>query len=87
LLSLPKSGVGPIAFGPLADAEDDFFVPGEWTLSAAGGDDAPAFETAFSIAPLPQNVLPETVSVGANLEIAWDGSTYQEGDRIEIRLQ
>jgi hypothetical protein len=87
VLNLARSEVDPIAFGPAADLDDDLFVPGEWTLSAAGGADAPAFETTFSIAPLPENVLPETVHLGDDLEIAWDGLAYQEGDRIEIQLQ
>lgn len=81
--SLPKTDLD---FGPVTELGDDAFVEGEWTLSAAGGDDLGAFSSPFSVRGLPNLNLPASVPLGGALEIAWDGSAYQEGDRITISL-
>lgn len=82
-----QSDVEATAFEPIPDLGEDLLVAGDWTLSAPGGSDVPPFEKAFTIAPLPADILPASVPVNADLDITWDGSAYEEGDRIEIRLQ
>jgi uncharacterized protein (TIGR03437 family) len=81
--SLPKMGLD---FGPVTDLGADAFVEGEWTLSATGGDDLGAFSSPFSVRGLPDLILPANVQLGVALEIEWDGSAYQEGERITISL-
>ena len=77
----------PISFGPLFELADDFLVPGDWTLSASGGADVPAFDATFPVRAMPEDLLPESVHLSEDLEIRWDGSAHQEGDRMSISLQ
>lgn len=76
-----------ISFGPLLEPAKDFLVPGDWTLSASGGADVPAFEAPFRALAMPVDLLPESVRLGADLEITWDGSAYSEGDRMWVSLE
>lgn len=63
---------------------DDFFDHGPWKLAADGGADVPPFEIdirrEFDLAEL----LPETVSVGDDLVLAWDGSAFGGHDEIVL---
>jgi hypothetical protein len=77
----------PISFGPLFELADDFLVPGDWTLSASGGADVLAFSTTFPVLAIPEDLLPGSIDLSADLEIIWDGSAYHEGDRMSVSLQ
>lgn len=62
------------------------FTPGDWTLTAPGGSDIGSFEGRVRVPPIPDIAPPDRIRRDADIEVSWDGSNYQPGDKVRVQV-